>query len=71
MFMDNKWRPYICHQQKVLEGDRIFDWSEAEVKYSVTFQNLKAGGKNIWPLLINNKQYCLIFINSLVKIMWK
>ena len=45
MFMDNKWRPYICHQQKVLEGDRIFDWSEAEVKYSVTFQNLKAGGK--------------------------
>ena len=30
---------------KVLEGDRIFDRSEAEVKYSVTFQNLKAGGK--------------------------
>ena len=45
---------------KVFEGDRIFDRSEAEVKYSVTFQNLKAGGKNIWPPFINNKQYCLI-----------
>ena len=44
---------------KVLEGDRIFDRSEAEVKYCVTFQNLKAGGKNIWPPFINNKQHCL------------
>ena len=32
---------------KVLEGDRIFDRGAAEVKYSVTFQNLKAGGNNI------------------------
>ena len=42
---------------KVLEGDRIFDRSKAEVKYCVTFQNLKAGGKNIWPPFINNKHY--------------
>ena len=25
----------------------------------VTFQNLKACGKNIWPPFINNKQHCL------------
>ena len=50
---------------KVLEGDRIFDRSEAEVKYCVTFQN-QAGGKNIWPPFNNNKQYCLIRKNILV-----
>ena len=41
---------------KVLEGDRIFDQSEAKV----TFQILKAGGKNRWLSVINKKQYCLI-----------
>ena len=45
---------YFVTILKVLEGDRIFDRSKAEVKYSVNFQNLKAGGKNICQALINN-----------------
>ena len=46
---------YFVTSLKVLEGDRIFDRREAEIKYSVTFQNLKAGGTNIWLTFINNK----------------
>ena len=42
-----------------MEGDRILDWGTAEVQYSVTFQKLKPGNKNIWLQLYANKQYYL------------
>ena len=38
---------YLVTSLKVWEGDKIFDQSKAEVKYTITFPNLKAGGKNI------------------------
>ena len=58
---------YIVTNLKVWEGDKIFDWSEAEVKYSVPFPNLNAGGHNIWPpfIYIQNKSNVVIFFNDL------
>ena len=38
---------YFVTSLQVWEGDRIFDQSKAEVRFSVTFKNLEAGDTNV------------------------
>ena len=40
---------------KLWAGDRILDRGTAEVKYSVSCPQLRAYGKNVCPVIINNK----------------
>ena len=56
---------YSYHQPEDFRRLQNIRKTKAKVKYSVTFQNLKAGGTNIWLTFINNKQYYLIQVSRM------
>ena len=54
----NYYRAYICHQPKVVGRWQNIGPRRSRGPIFVTCPQLRAGGKNICPVIINNKRYC-------------
>ena len=54
----NYYRAYICHQPKVVGRWQNIGPRRSWGPIFVTCPQLRAGGKNICPVIINNKRYC-------------
>ena len=58
MFIVNDYRAYICRQPKVVGRWQNIRPRRSRGPIFVTCPQLRAGGKNICPVIINNKRYC-------------
>ena len=54
----NYYRAYICHQPEVVGRWQNIGPRRSRGPIFVTCPQLRAGGRNICPVIINNKQYC-------------
>ena len=54
----NYYRAYICHQPEVVGRYQNIGLRRSWGPIFVDYPQLRAGGKNICPVIINNKRYC-------------
>ena len=52
------YRAYICHQPEVVGRWQNIGPRRSRGPIFITCPQLRAGGKNICPVIMNNKQYC-------------